>query len=197
MCIRDRIYAIIGNFGAAAQAGFGIGSRVMQGIFLPAMAVAFAVAPLAGQNIGAGRPERARQSLRVAFKLGSTLMLALTLLCQWQPGWLVRGFTQDPAVIAIAAEFLRTISWNFVASGLIFSCSGMFQALGNTVPALVSSGSRLLSFVLPALWLARQPGFHLQQLWLLSVGSVALQALLSLHLLARQLRRPLPQPGVI
>ena len=50
------IYWIIRDFGAAAQAGFGIGSRVMQAIFLPAMAIAFAAAPIAGQNFGARHP---------------------------------------------------------------------------------------------------------------------------------------------
>src|SRR3546814_6524351 len=46
------IYAVIGGFGAAAQAGFGVGSRVMQAIFLPAIAVAFACSPIAAQNVG-------------------------------------------------------------------------------------------------------------------------------------------------
>ena len=59
----------------------------------------------------------------------------------------------------------------------------MFQALGNTVPSLVSSGSRLVTFVLPALWLARRPGVELHDFWYLSVASVALQALTSLLLL--------------
>jgi putative MATE family efflux protein len=183
------IYAIIGGFGAAAQAGFGLGSRVMQAIFLPAMAVAFAVAPLAGQNIGAGKLERARASFRVAAILGSSIMAVLTVLCQWQPQWLVHGFTSDAAVVAVAGQFLRTVSWNFVASGLIFTCSGVFQALGNTLPALLSSASRLISFVLPALWLASRPDFELQQLWWLSVASVALQALISVLLVVRKLAR--------
>ena len=47
------IYAVIRDFGAGAQAGFGIGARVMQSVFLPAMALTFAVAPVAGQNFGA------------------------------------------------------------------------------------------------------------------------------------------------
>lgn len=83
-------------------------------------------------------------------------------------------------------QFLRIISWNFVASGLIFTCSGMFQAMGNTLPALLSSASRLLTFVLPGLWMSAQPGFTLRQVWLLSVASVALQALLSLWLVRRE-----------
>src|ERR1700722_15466582 len=49
------IYWIIRRFGSDAQAGFGIGQRLMQSMFLPAMAVAFATAPIVGQNFGAGR----------------------------------------------------------------------------------------------------------------------------------------------
>jgi putative MATE family efflux protein len=189
------IYSIIRPFGAAAQAGFGIGGRVMQAIFLPAMAVAFAASPIAGQNMGAGLFERVRGTFRSAFVIGSSIMLTLTLLCQVKPEWLVGGFTQDPAVIAVAADFLRFISWNFVASGIVFTCSGLFQALGNTVPSILSSGSRLFTFVLPAFWLSTQPGFTLRQLWMVSVASVGTQALISLWLLFRQFARRL-QPAV-
>jgi len=180
------IYAVIRDFGATAQAGFGIGGRVMQAIFLPAMALAFATSPVAAQNVGALRFDRVRATFRSAAGIGSVIMLVLTLVCQLQPEWFIAPFTADAGVVAIAAEFLRYISWNFVASGLVFTCSGMFQALGNTVPSLLSSASRLATFALPALWLARQPGFQLHHLWLVSMASVALQALLSLWLLRRQ-----------
>jgi putative MATE family efflux protein len=185
------IYWVIRHFGASAQAGFGIGSRVMQAIFLPAMAVAFAVAPIAGQNVGGGHAPRVRETFRAAAILGSAIMLALTLMCQWRPEWFVRGFTTDPAVIAVGGEFLHIISWNFVASGLIFTCSGLFQALGNTVPALLSSATRLVTFVLPAIWLSTWPGFELKHLWFLSVSTVTLQALISLWLLRGELQRRL------
>ncbi|KRD75880.1 MATE family efflux transporter [Lysobacter sp. Root983] len=183
------IYWVIRGFGAEAQAGFGIGQRVMQAIFLPAMAVAFATAPVAGQNVGAGRPDRVRATFHAAVAIGVVLMLALTALCQWRPDWLVGVFTQETAVIAVAAQFLSIISLNFVASGLIFTCSGMFQALGNTLPAFASSASRMLTFALPAVWLSTRPDFELRQLWLLSVASVTLQAILSVVLLLRALRQ--------
>jgi len=183
------IYWVIRHFGAEAQAGFGVGSRVMQAIFLPAMAVAFATAPIAGQNVGGGHHDRVRETFRSAAIAGSAIMLVLTLICQWRPEWFVRGFTSDPAVIAVAAQFLHIISWNFVASGLIFTCSGMFQALGNTLPALLSSATRLLTFALPAIWLSTRPGFELRQLWLLSVATVAVQAATSLWLLHKEFRR--------
>ncbi len=185
------VYAAIRGFGPDAQAGFGVGSRLMQAIFLPAMAIAFAVAPVAGQNFGAQRPDRVRETFHSAALMSSALMAALTLFCHWRPGWLVSGFAQDPGVIAVGADYLRTVSWNFVAQGLIFSCSGMFQALGNTLPSLASSASRLLTFVAPALWLAQQPGLELRHVWYLSVASVATQAVLSLLLLRRAMRRRL------
>lgn len=183
------IYWIIRDFGAAAQAGYGVGSRVMQAIFLPAMALAFATAPLAGQNIGAGLPDRAWEAFRRAAVMGSVLMLGLTLLCQWQPEWFIRQFTTEGEVITVGGDFLRIISWNFVASGIIFTCSGMFQALGNTVPSLISGASRLVTFMIPAVWLSTRPGFALRQVWYVSVVTVALQALTSLWLLRRELRR--------
>ena len=193
------IYAIIAGFGAQAQAGFVIGSRVMQAIFLPAMAIAFAVAPIAGQNVGAKQHDRVRETLRTALLFGSALMLMLTLASQWRPEWPVHFFSADPKVIGIATGFLRVISLNFIAQGIIFTCSGMFQALGNTVPAMISSATRLLTFAVPGILLSHRPGFELQQLWYLSVATVTLQALTSLWLLRGQFQRrlvTLPAAGV-
>jgi len=187
------VYWTIRHFGPAAQAGYGIASRVMQAIFLPAMALAFAASPVAGQNFGAGRPERVKETFRVAVTMSVVIMAALTLLCRWRPELLLHPFTRDPQVIAVGAPFLRIISWNFVATGLIFTCSSLFQALGNTWPSLLSSASRILTFALPAIWLGLNGNFQLSHLWYLSVATVALQAVLSLLLLRHQFRNRLGQ----
>lgn len=49
------VYFVLRDFGAAAQAGFGIGQRVLGLIQIPALAVALAAGPIAGQNMGAGK----------------------------------------------------------------------------------------------------------------------------------------------
>src|SRR5204862_8283326 len=74
------VYAIIRGFGAAAQAGFGVGARVMQAMFLPVIAVSFAVAPVVGQNFGGHRGDRVRQSIYSALGIGSGIMLVLTIV---------------------------------------------------------------------------------------------------------------------
>jgi putative MATE family efflux protein len=186
------IYWVIRDFGSAAQAGFGLGMRLMQSIFLPAMAIAFATAPIAGQNFGAKQYDRVRQTFRSASTISVALMIGLTVLCQFWPGWLVRFFTQEPEVVEVATHFLRLVSLNFAASGIIFSCSGIFQGLGHTWPALGSTASRLLTFMLPAIWLSTQPWLALDHVWYLSVASVWLQAAISVFLLMRTMRTRLP-----
>jgi putative MATE family efflux protein len=195
--ILGAIYWVIRGFGPGAQAGFSIGGRVMQALFLPVMAIAFAVPAVAGQNYGARKFERVRQTFWSAAVISSVLMLGLTLFCQWRPELLIRFFSRQPEVVAVGATYLRVISLNFVATGLIFTCSGVFQSLGNTWPSLASSGSRLITFVLPAVWLSTQPGFSLNQVWYLSVTTVTLQALTSFALLRWELRRKLGAPAAV
>ena len=188
------MYWVIRGFGPAAQAGFGIGGRAMQALFLPVMAIAFAVPAVAGQNFGARKLGRVRETFRAAALLSSGLMLLLTLVCQWRPQVFIEFFSRQPEVVEVGAAYLRIISWNFVATGLIFTCSGMFQALGNTWPSLASSGSRLVTFVLPAVVLSTLPNFSLKEVWYLSVATVTLQAITSLALLQREFRRKLGTP---
>jgi putative MATE family efflux protein len=186
------IYWIIRPFGQDAQAGFGIGMRLNQSLFLPAMAVAFATAPIVGQNYAAGQFARVRETFVRATLIGAVIMTALTLLCQWRAEWLVRAFTTEPGAVAVATQFLKLISLNFIASGLVFTCSAVFQGLGNTVPAVLSAATRLLSFIIPALWLTHQPHFRLVELWYVSIASMTVQALVSLWLVRSQLRRRMP-----
>jgi MATE family, multidrug efflux pump len=181
----------IAQFGAAAQAGFTIGTRVMQAVFLPVMAISFAVAPVAGQNFGAKNAERVRRTFRDAALMGSVLMAIVGVLCWIFAPNLVGFFTTEPRVLAVGTTFLHFVCWNFVLSGLIFTCSGMFQALGNTWPSVLSSATRILTFALPVLWLSRRHGFQIEYVWYVSVSTVWIQALLSYLLVRREMDRRL------
>src|SRR5439155_19985267 len=94
------VYGIIRGFGPAAQAGFGVGPRVMQALFLPVVALSFAVAPVVGQNFGGRRGDRVRRSIYSAIGIGSVMMLLLTIIAQFSSAAMIRAFSKDPAVIA-------------------------------------------------------------------------------------------------
>jgi putative MATE family efflux protein len=185
------IYYAIGEFGPAAQAGFSIGSRVLGLIQVPAMAIAFTAAPIIGQNFGAGNSARVKATVGNVVMAATVVMAIATAVTQWRPDLLLKGFTQDKATISEGALFLEMVSLNLVAQGLIFVCSSGFQGLGNTRPQLISSTVRLITYVIPTLWLSAQTGFRVEQIWYLSIATTTMQALLSLWLLCRELRKRL------
>lgn len=186
------IYYAIRDLGADVQAGFGIGSRVLQAILLPGMAIAVAVGPIAGQNFGACSHERVRDTFRKASLLTASLMLVTTAFIQWRPMAFLGLFDADSEAIAVAGEFLRIMSWTLVSQGLIFTCATMFQGLGHTLPALISSAARFAALSLPAAWFSLRSGFRIEQLWYFATASVLLQSVVSLWLLHMEFRRRLP-----
>ena len=60
------------------------------------------------------------------------------------------------------------------------------------MPALLSTATRLITFILPALWLSKQDNFQIEQLWYISVATVCLQSLVSYYFLKREFKKRLP-----
>jgi len=187
------IYYVLRDFGAAAQAGFGIGTRVLGLIQMPALAVALAAAPIVGQNFGAGNGGRVRETFVKAALISTAVMIGFTILAQLKPDLLLAGFANDRDTMAVAVLFLQLVSLNLVAHGLIFTCNSVFQGLGNTKPVLLSSAVRLFTYAVPVIWLSTRPGFAIEQVWYLSIASTTLHAGLALWLLRREFStRPVP-----
>lgn len=188
------VYAISRPFGTSAQAGFGIAMRIVQAGFMPVVALGFAVAPVAGQNFGARRADRVREAFRIGVTWAAGAMLLFALACHIAPTAMIRIFSQDAQVVASGDEYLRIVSWNYVASGVVFVVASTFQALGNTLPSLFASLVRVLLVIVPTLLLQHVPGFRLTWVWLLAVAAVTVQVVLALLLLRREMRIKLNFP---
>src|SRR4029450_13428594 len=115
-------------------------------------------------------------------------MFLLALLWWLGAGPMVCVCSSDPQVIAVGEEYLHIIAFNFVASGIVFVSSSMFQAMGNTIPSLITSAARIAIVAVPVLLLAQTPGFALRWIWYISAGAVVVQLLLNLWLLRREFR---------
>jgi putative MATE family efflux protein len=185
------VYTVIKPFGAEAQAGFGVGQRVIQALFMPVVALGFAVAPVAGQNFGAKLGQRVRDTYKNAVLMALALMTLFVIICHIAPEAMIGVFTDDAKVIAIGTQFLEIVSWNFMASGVIYVNSSMFQAMGNTLPSLLTSATRIVVIGVPVIWLSGQPGFQLHWIWYLSVGATLVQLALSQWLLSREFAKKL------
>jgi len=191
------VYTITKPFGAAAQAGFGIGLRIVQSGFLPVVALGFAVAPVAGQNFGARKGQRVKDAFKTAASMAAMAMLVLAGGVYLGAAQLMRLFSSDPEVIRVGVDYLHIVALNFVPSGITFVSASMFQAMGNTLPSLMTSFIRIAVGVVPAVILSRRPDFALTWIWWLTVLSTALQMALNLVLLQREFRIKLvhtPEP---
>lgn len=190
------VYWVIQDFGTATQAAFGIGNRIVAAMAMPAMAISFALPAIVGQNFGAGQTLRVKQSFWVAMWQMAWVMTLLFILCQLLAHPLMAFFSDDPQVLAEGELFMRIISLNCLSIVLVFSCSGIFQGLGNTWPSLASSALRIFAFILPVLWLSGRSDFSPAMVWVCSAASVLLQGLCSCYLLRWQMRSKL-QPQVV
>ncbi len=124
-------------FGTVAVAAHAIHARIDMFIYLPIMAWAMGAGILAGQNLGAGHPDRAQKTawLGVAISSAFTFLIS-TLIWFWAEG-MVRIFTPQAGVIDIAATFLRIEIAALLTAGLIIVLSQCLNGVGDTMPVML------------------------------------------------------------
>jgi putative MATE family efflux protein len=145
---------IVGTFSTPVVAAFGIGVRVFSVIFLPAIAVARGVETMSGQNIGAGKPDRAALTARVAAKTTFVVLAAAGVVTFFFAEPIVALFTNDRAVVEVGATFLRYVAPSFGFIGIMRSYNGGFRGAGKTLTAAAIAVTMLGVIRLPIAWVA-------------------------------------------
>jgi Na+-driven multidrug efflux pump len=152
----NALLLVVGLFSKEVVAAFGIGTRVFSVIFLPAIAVARGVETMSGQNIGAGKYDRAERANYVAAK-GLFVILALVgVLIFLVPTPIVSVFTDDATVLAEGATFLRYVALSFGFIGIMRAFTGGFRGAGKTLVAAAISILTLGGIRLPVAFVASQ-----------------------------------------
>ncbi len=127
------LVVIIAGFGTVALAGYQIGMRVILFVILPAIGLANAAATLVGQNLGAGKPERAERSVWMAGGINAALLGLFGLFFVLFSDLVISVFTTEPAVSAFGRDCLRIVGYGFAFYGLGMVMESSFNGAGDTV----------------------------------------------------------------
>ncbi len=133
---------IVALCGTTAVAAYGIGMRFHMIILMPAFALGGAAATMVGQNLGAGKPDRARHAAWMAAAIDAGIMvLSAIVMVAVAPG-LIRIFNNEPEVVEIGARYLRIVSpfYVFVALGVVLAraLNGAGDSLGPMIITIVT-----------------------------------------------------------
>lgn len=142
-------------FGPAALAAHVIAQRVEMFLFMPAMSFGSAAGVLAGQNLGAKKPERAEKSawLAVGILEGFILIIVVVMLIWTKP--VIHIFSTDPELEVVAVKYIRIAIAGWVMMGFMFALMNCMQSAGDTVAMMIISildtwlVTILLAYLLP------------------------------------------------
>ncbi|HVI25070.1 MAG TPA: MATE family efflux transporter [Xanthomonadaceae bacterium] len=124
---------ILASIGSEAVAGATIALRIMMFTMMPAWGMSNAAATLVGQNLGAGEPGRAEASVWRIGWYNMAYLVAVSVLFFALPRELVGLFSDDPAVVATGAQWLRILSYSFFVYGWWMVSVQAFNGAGDTV----------------------------------------------------------------
>jgi putative MATE family efflux protein len=191
------IVSLVSAFGSQTDAAFGAALRIDQVAFLPALTVGLAVSSLAGQNIGARQYQRVRQVFWWGVLLSGGISLVISVFAITLPGIILRIFLNEPAVIAIGAQYLRIVGISYVLYSVLFVSNGIINGAGHTFATTLISVANLWGIRLP-LAVALPHYFHGPiGIWYAMLSSVGCGMVMSLGYYASgRWRRPVLKPGL-
>jgi putative MATE family efflux protein len=143
---------IIARFGDTAIAGYQVAIRILIFFLLPAWGMSNAAATLVGQNLGAGRPDRAEQSVRTASAFNAAFMLVVTLIFLFGGGIIVSFINRDPQVAAVSIRALQIISPGYIFYGVGMVLTNAFNGAGDTKTPTIVNFFCFWTFQIPLAW---------------------------------------------
>jgi putative MATE family efflux protein len=158
---------LVTAFGTLALASYGIGSRILSFIIIPAFGLGMATSTLVGQNIGAGKPDRVKQTIKLSLNIAFGVMSFFGLVFFVFAADIARFFIpKDPATIKESAVFIKHIAVSFGFMGILIVLVGAFRGAGKTKISMLLTlfSVWILRFPL-AFFLSKYTSMGLRGIW--------------------------------
>lgn len=173
------------TFGDAAVAAFAITMRLVPVALAIIFALSGAIAPIIGQNAGAGQFDRVRHTLRAALQFNWLTVLVVTLLLfalqDYLPGW----FALSGESAALLAFFCSGVALLFGFDGMIFCANAAFNNLGRPLHSTLNNLARVFLGAIPLVWLGAHffgargvlLGYMAESIWVAPLSWLVVQRL--------------------
>lgn len=141
--------AFVNKLGLEASSGYGVACKIVNFAMLVPSSLMQSMASFVSQNVGAGKPDRAKKSMFTGMGLG-VIVGVVVFICVWCFGDVLTSvFTMDTAVIQKGTEYLRGFAPETIVTAVLFSMVGFFNGYEKTVWVMIQGLVQTLLVRLP------------------------------------------------
>lgn len=141
--------AIINNMGLEASSGYGIAQKIVVFVMLIPSSIMQSMSAFVGQNVGAGKEDRAKKSMFTGMGIGAFIGIFVFLMAFFRGDIPAALFSENPEYIAKAAEYLKGFSPEAILTCVVFSFIGYFNGHGKTLPVMIQGITASFLFRVP------------------------------------------------
>lgn len=172
--------AFVNRLGLEASSGYGVACKIVNFAMLVPSALMQSMASFVSQNVGAGKPERAKRTLYTGIGVGLTVGCVVFLLVMLKGNLLAGLFTTEAAVIQRAYEYLKGFAAETIVTAILFSMIGYFNGNNKTVWVMTQGLIQTLLIRLPfAYEMSIQPDASLTMIGLAAPVSTTVGVVMS------------------
>ena len=141
--------AFVNKLGLEASSGYGVACKIVNFAMLVPSSLMQSMASFVSQNVGAGKPDRAKKSMFTGMGLG-VIVGVVVFICVWCFGDVLTSvFTTDTAVIQKGTEYLRGFAPETIVTAVLFSMVGFCNGYEKTVWVMIQGLVQTLLVRLP------------------------------------------------
>lgn len=172
--------AFVNRLGLEASSGYGVASKIVNFAMLVPSALMQSMASFVSQNVGAGNPKRAKQSMFTGIGVGLGFGCVVFALVMMKGDVLAGFFSTDAAVIQSGFDYLKGFAPETIATAVLFSMIGYFNGNQKTLWVMVQGLVQTLLVRLPlAYFMSIQPNASLTNIGLAAPASTAVGIVLN------------------
>jgi putative MATE family efflux protein len=139
--------------GVLASAGVGVSAKLNGFTMLPPQAFSAAISAMVAQNMGAGKPDRAKKCLHVGISVSLIFGVISFAALLFYPREIIRLFTPDSDLISVTALYLKSFSLDCILVCFVFCLNGFFNGCGHTSFSMANNLLAAFLIRVPATWL--------------------------------------------